>query len=104
VKIRIAESIDQGDLDEAHDSVMISDLSVLLDRKTTAPFFCMVQYYGGKRSFGPQLMFIYNFDQKCWSIIDNRSLEFQSSHTDKMLNQFNPSTDNLQQLKDHIKS
>jgi hypothetical protein len=55
-----------GDLDEARDTVMISDLSIILDRKTTDPFFCMVQYYGtesqlrvDKRSFGPQLMFLH---------------------------------------------
>jgi hypothetical protein len=68
-----------GDLDEARDTVMISDFSIILDRKTTDPFFCMVRYYGtesqlrgDKRSFGPQLMFLYNFDRKCWSLIDNR--------------------------------
>ncbi|CAF1165201.1 unnamed protein product [Adineta steineri] len=69
----------------------------------------MVQYYGpeneltgDKRNFEPQLMFVYDFDKKCWNIIDNRSSEFPSSHIDKMLNQFNSSTGNLQQLKNQI--
>ena len=47
-------------------------------------------------------MFLYNFDRKCWNLISNRTPGFQSSHINKMLNQFNPSTDNLQQLKDQI--
>jgi len=45
---------------------------------------------------------LYKFDRKCWSLIDNRTPEFQSSHINKILNQFNPLTDNLQQLKDQI--
>ncbi|CAF1496033.1 unnamed protein product [Adineta steineri] len=69
--------------DEACESEMISDLSIILDRKTTPAFFCMVQYYGpeneltgDKRNCEPQLMFVYDFDKKCWNIIDNRSSEF----------------------------
>ncbi|UJR17870.1 hypothetical protein I4U23_004769 [Adineta vaga] len=95
--------------DEDCGSEIISDLSIILDRNTTPPFFCMVQYYGAEneldgetRNFEPQLMFIYDFDKKWWDIIDNRSSDFQSSHISKMLNQFNPSTGNLQQLKDQI--
>ncbi|CAF4200410.1 unnamed protein product, partial [Adineta steineri] len=49
--------------DEACESEMISDLSIILDRKTTPAFFCMVQYYGpeneltgDKRNCEPQLI------------------------------------------------
>ncbi|CAF1341846.1 unnamed protein product [Adineta steineri] len=34
------------ELNEACESEMISDLNIILDRKTTSAFFCMVQYYG----------------------------------------------------------
>ena len=88
---------------------MISDLTLLLDRKTTPPFFCMVQYYGTeselcgeKRNFEPQLMLKYDFDQKLWNIIDNRSSESQSSLMGKMLNQFSPSIGDLHQLREQI--
>jgi hypothetical protein len=50
-------------------------------------------------------MFTYNFDLKCWNIIDDRSSNFQSSHADKMLTKFNYNfllTDNLEKTIDQI--
>ncbi|CAF1129599.1 unnamed protein product [Adineta steineri] len=51
------------ELKEACRSEMISDLNIILDRKTTPAFFCMVQYYGrehelcgDKRNFEPELI------------------------------------------------
>jgi len=47
----------------------------------------------------------YNFDLKCWNIIDDRSSNFQSSHADKMLNKFNYNfalNDNVEKTIDQI--
>ncbi|CAF1202742.1 unnamed protein product [Rotaria sp. Silwood1] len=105
-------NINEHDLDEARGSAFISDLTIVIDRTTTPPTFFMTQYYGtenelcgGMRNIKPQLMFTYNFDLKCWNIIDYRSSSFQSSHADEMLNKFNHnfvSTDNLQKTIDQI--
>ncbi|CAF0834635.1 unnamed protein product [Rotaria sordida] len=100
-----------GDLDAKRGTAFISDITVIIDRKTTSNcFFSMVQYYGrekelngDKRKFEPQLMFLYNFDEKYWSLIDNRTPGFQSSHIDKLFTQFNQlTTEDVQELRNTI--
>jgi hypothetical protein len=100
-------------------STLISDLTVVLDRTITPPFLFMSQYYGdedvlrgGIRTMEPQLAFIYEFDCKCWSIIDGRSSSssssnVQSSHLEEIFKKFNYKfvlTDDLEKTNNRVMS
>ena len=106
-----------GDLDTQRGEALISDITVIVDRKTTLNcLFVMAQYYGpekqlngDKRNFQPQLLYVYNFDEKHFNLIDNRTSGFDSNHIDILLTQFNQlTTEDVQGLKstinDYLKS
>jgi hypothetical protein len=57
---------------------------------------------GRKRQYTLRFLTVMSVVIIVLGLIDNRTPGFQSSHINKILNQFNPSTDNLQQLKDQI--
>jgi hypothetical protein len=73
----IVMNLDGGDIDQMKGLVLISDLTILSDRTVTPPVFFFAQYYdyeinlrGGIRTIKPQILFMYNFNSKSWSIID----------------------------------
>ncbi|CAF3260043.1 unnamed protein product [Rotaria sp. Silwood2] len=70
-------NLDGGDLDEMKGLVLISNLTILSDRTVTPPVLFIAQYYdyginlrGGIRTIKPQILFMYNFNNKSWNIID----------------------------------
>ena len=73
----------------------ISDLTILSDGTVTPPLLFIAQYYdleinlcGGGRTTKPQILFIYNFDSKCWNIIDIQLSTLQSNHVGVILDEF----------------
>lgn len=86
---------DGGDVDQMAGLVPISDLTIVSDRTVTPPLLFMAQYhdlegnlYGGTRTAQPQILLIYNFDSKCWSIIDMTLSTLQSKHVRVILDEF----------------
>ena len=82
-------NIDGGDLDEKQGSMFISDLTIISDRAVAPPVFFMAQYYdyeiklcGGYRDFKPQILFIFDFNNKSWNLIDIQLSTIQSAHVD----------------------
>ncbi len=76
--------------------VLISDLTILSDRTVTPPVFFFAQYYDyevnlydGIRTIKPQILLMYNFQSKSWSIIDIQLSTLQSNHVNKILHEFN---------------
>jgi len=70
-------NLDAGDIDQRKGLVLNSDLTILSDRTLAPPVFFFAQYYdyevnlrGGIRTIKPQILFMYNFNSKSWSIID----------------------------------
>jgi hypothetical protein len=89
-------NLDDGDIDQMKGLVLISDLTILSDRTVTLPVFSLAQYYdyeinlcGGIRTIKPQILFMYNFNSKSWSIIDIQLSTLQSNHVNKILHEFN---------------
>jgi hypothetical protein len=85
-------NLDGGDIDQMKGLVLIFDLTILFDRTVTPPVFFFAQYYGyeinlygGVRTIKSQILFMYNFNSKSWSIIDIQLSTLQSNHVNKIL-------------------
>ncbi len=83
-------NLDGGDIDQMKGLVLISDQTVSLS------VFSFAQYYhyeinlrGGSRTIKPQILFMYNFNSKSWSIIDIQLSTSQSNHVNTILHEFN---------------
>ncbi|CAF4008896.1 unnamed protein product [Rotaria sp. Silwood1] len=103
-------NLDGGDIDKMKGLVLISNLTILFDRTVTPPVFFIAQYYdyeinlhGDIRTINPQILFMYSFNNKSWSIINIQLSTLQSDHVNDIVHEFNNnflSGDNLEKTKD----
>ncbi|CAF5135156.1 unnamed protein product [Rotaria sp. Silwood1] len=105
-------NLDGGDIDEKKGLVFISDLTILSDQTVTPPVLFIAQYYdyeinlrGGIRTIKPQILFMYNFNNKSWNIIDIQLSTLQLDHVKNIVHEFNNkflSGDDLEKTKDQL--
>ncbi|CAF3364405.1 unnamed protein product [Rotaria socialis] len=89
-------NLDDGDIDKLKGLVLISDITILSYQTVSSPVFFFGQYYDyeinlrdGIRTMKPQILFMYNFNNKSWSITDIELSTLISNYLNVILSEFN---------------